>query len=178
MAVLVVRDSASSANHAPCVHPRWPAGRAAGWSTARTSRSRSAATPMALASSSACSDGSLRSPRSTARLARPRTHFALTLHLCSAPRQGGRAEAAGLQTWDRIKSVNGEPLFESRDGAGWKELPVKAKGQGEAARCRQSISHGRPPFHDGHVRSHGNCEFLAQATWRSFSPARRRWPCS
>ena len=50
----------------------------------------------------------------------PRTHFALTLHLCSAPRQGGRAEAAGLQTWDRIKSVNGAPLSESRDMLGEK----------------------------------------------------------
>ena len=104
---------------------------------------------MASASSSACSDGSPRSPRSTARLATasqpPRTRlapashpvapalyplcarfaptralFALTLHLALCSRQGGRAEAAGLQTWDRIKSVNGAPLSESRDMLGEK----------------------------------------------------------
>ena len=31
--------------------------------------------------------------------------------------EGGPADAAGLQSWDRIKSVDGTPLFETRDMA-------------------------------------------------------------
>lgn len=51
-------------------------------------------------------------PRSATRSA-PRSAPARSPVLYS--RQGGRAEAAGLESWDRVKSVNGTPLFETRD---------------------------------------------------------------